>query len=95
MFDEATIPQGLMRSHRTAPGIWALIRVIEGRLLYRVLEPVSERILDNSGEPGLVEPGVPHEIAPLGPVQFQVEFHRVAGGAHGVMVLTTSLKPAV
>ena len=78
VFTEATIPSGLLRSHRTAPGTWGLIRVLEGRLLYRVLEPASERVLDPGGIPGLVEPGVPHEVAPLGPVRFQVDFHRMA-----------------
>ncbi len=51
--------------------------MLEGRLLYRVLDPLSERVLDPSGAPGLVEPRVPHEVAPLGPVRFQVEFHRM------------------
>lgn len=77
LFTEATVPPGLLRSHRTAPGTWGLIRVLEGRLLYRVLDPASERVLDPAGAPGLVEPGVPHEVAPLGPVRFQVEFHRM------------------
>jgi len=77
VFTEATVSPGLLRSHHTAPGIWGLIRVLEGRLLYRVLDPLSERVLDPSGVPGLIEPGVPHEVAPLGPVRFQVEFHRM------------------
>ncbi len=79
VFTEATIPPGLLRSHRTAPGIWALIRVLEGRLLYRVLDPASERVLDASGVPGLVQPDVAHEVVPLGPVRFRVEFHRMGG----------------
>lgn len=77
VFTETTVPPGLLRSHRTAPGTWGLIRVLKGRLLYRVLDPASERVLDPSGAPGLVEPGVPHEVVPLGPVRFQVEFHRM------------------
>jgi len=78
VFTEATVPPGLLRAHRTAPGIWALIHVLEGRLLYRVLDPPSGRVLDPTGAPGLVEPGVLHEVAPLGPVRFQVEFHRMS-----------------
>jgi tellurite resistance-related uncharacterized protein len=78
VFTEATVPPGLLRSHRTAPGTWGLIHVLEGRLLYRVLDPPSERVLDPASAPGLVEPGVPHEVVPLGPVRFQVEFHRMA-----------------
>lgn len=78
VFTETTIRAELLRSHRTAPGTWGLIRVLEGRLLYRVLEPASERVLDPGATPGLVEPGMPHEVAPLGPVRFQVDFHRLA-----------------
>ena len=77
VFTEVTVPSGLLRSHRTAAGTWGLIRVLEGRLLYRVLEPASERVLDPAGAPGLVEPGVPHEVTPLGPVRFQVDFYRM------------------
>ena len=77
VFTEVTVPSGLLRSHRTAPGTWGLIRVLEGRLLYRVLEPASERVLDPAGAPGLVEPGVPHEVAPLGTVRFQGDFYRM------------------
>jgi len=92
VFTEATVPPGLLRSHRTAPGTWGLIRVLEGRLLYRVLDPLSERILDPSGAPGLVEPGVPHEVAPLGPARFQVEFHRMMERAGGVAAADTFSK---
>jgi len=52
--------------------------VLEGRLLYRVFDPLSKRILHPSSEPGVVEPNVPPEVAPLEPVRFQVEFHRLA-----------------
>ena len=76
VFTEETIPPGLLRRHRTAPGTWGLIRVLEGRLLYRVLDPPGERVLDPTRAPGVVAPGVPHEVSPLGPVRFFVEFHR-------------------
>lgn len=94
VFTEATVPPGLLRAHRTAPGTWALIRVLEGQLLYRVLDPPSERLLDPSAAPGLVEPGVPHEVAPLGPVRFQVVFHRVAGADGGGAAAAASPGPA-
>ncbi len=92
VFSELTIPPALLRSHRTAPGTWALIRVLEGQLLYRVLDPPSERVLEPSGLPGLVQPGSPHEVAPLGRVRFQVEFHRF-GGADGAIAATGISRP--
>lgn len=74
IFDEHTLPAGLRREHRTKPGVWGVIRVFEGRLRYRVLDPVSETILD-SRHPGLVLPEQPHLVEALGPVRMQVEFY--------------------
>lgn len=74
VFDQDTLPAGLRRAHRTRPGVWALIHVIEGRLRYRVLEPFHETELA-PGVTGVVRPGQPHEVEPLGPVRMYVEFH--------------------
>jgi tellurite resistance-related uncharacterized protein len=78
-FTEATIPKGLLRSHATKDGTWGLIHVLEGRLAYRITDPrrdKAERVLTSDGQPGLVEPAILHEVEPLGPVRFYVEFHR-------------------
>lgn len=67
------LPTGLRREHRTRPGVWALIHVLEGRLLYRVLEPRAEYVLE-PGASGVVRPGQTHEVAPLSAERFVVEF---------------------
>lgn len=51
--------------------------MLEGRLAYRIRDPrrlAHETVL----EPGapVVEPTILHEVEPLGPVRFYVEFHR-------------------
>ena len=74
VFDENTLPAGLRREHRTKPGVWGIIRVLEGRLRYQVLDKVSEVILE-PGRPGLVLPDQPHRVEPLGPTRMQVEFY--------------------
>lgn len=74
IFDEMTLPPGLRREHRTKPGVWAVIRILEGRLLYRVLDPPSETILDPD-HPGLIRPDQPHLVEPLEPMRMQVEFY--------------------
>ena len=56
--------------------MWARIRVSEGRLRYRILEPALEEHVLTPETPGIVEPGVPHEVEPLGAVRFRVEFLR-------------------
>ena len=80
LFTETTIPAGFTHQHSTRAGVWGLIRVIEGRLRFRLLEPPVESILDPT-HPGIVQPTQPHEVAPLGPVRFFVEFYREAATA--------------
>jgi len=75
VFDENTLPAGFRRDHRTKPGVWGIIRVLEGRLRYQVLDPASETTLE-PGRPGLLLPDVPHLVEPLGPMRMQVEFYR-------------------
>jgi tellurite resistance-related uncharacterized protein len=74
VFDENTLPAGLRREHRTKVGVWGIIRVLEGRLRYRVLDPVSETILDPNNS-GLVLPDQPHSVEPLGAMRMQVDFY--------------------
>jgi tellurite resistance-related uncharacterized protein len=87
VFNEDTLPAGLRREHRTKAGVWGVIRVLDGRVRYRVLDPVSEVILE-PGHPGLVRPEQPHFVEPLGPVHLQIEFYnrlppRPAAGSAG------------
>lgn len=89
LFDQASIPAGLRREHRTKAGVWALIHVVEGNLLYRILAPREERVL-SPGTPGVVAPEQPHEVEPLGEVRFYVEFHAAdapSGAPHVESVL--------
>ncbi|MCP8892310.1 DUF1971 domain-containing protein [Sphingomonas faeni] len=74
IFNENTLPAGLRREHRTKAGVWGVIRVLEGKLRYRVLDPVSETILDPT-RPGLALPDQPHFVEPLGAMRMQVDFY--------------------
>jgi tellurite resistance-related uncharacterized protein len=75
-FTESTVPDALRRRHTTKPGVWARIQVLEGSLRYRILEPGVEEHVLSPERFGVVEPEVPHEVEPLGPVRFFVEFLR-------------------
>ncbi len=74
VFDQDTLPAALRRAHRTKPGVWGLIHVIEGSLRYRTYEPASETVLTPE-KPGVVHPEQPHEVEPLGKMRMYVEFH--------------------
>lgn len=78
-FTEASVPAGLLKTHSTKEGVWSLVHVREGELIYRVTDPRRPRrevVLDPRSPPGVVEPTVLHEVEPRGTVRFFVEFYR-------------------
>jgi tellurite resistance-related uncharacterized protein len=75
-FTNETVPKGLLKSHTTKEGTWAKIVVLEGSLIYRILEPPLEEIVLTEELYGVVEPTIQHRIEPIGQVKFYVEFYR-------------------
>jgi len=75
-YTEATAPAGLEQRHNTKAGVWARIQVLEGRMLYRILEPSIEEHVLEPGVYGIIEPQVDHQIEMDEPVRFFVEFLR-------------------
>jgi tellurite resistance-related uncharacterized protein len=85
-FTEDTIPQALRRAHTTKAGAWALIHVLKGRLIYRIVDSRTEpsgQVLRPDAPPGVIEPTMLHFVRPLGPVAFYVEFFRAPQPAMG------------
>jgi tellurite resistance-related uncharacterized protein len=74
-FDQDSLPAGLRRVHSTKEGCWGLIRVSEGRLRLIFPEAGREGVI-GPDTPGLVAPGEPHLVEPLGPFRMRVEFYR-------------------
>jgi len=73
-FSDGNMPEGMLGEHRTAVGIWAKIKVVEGNLTYRILEPdIEEHVLDRSRD-GVVAPQESHQVEVNGPVRFYIEF---------------------
>ena len=76
VFTETTVPQGLLKAHKTKIGTWGKIVVLEGELVYRILEPKLETHVLDQHNPGVVEPEILHEVEPKGAVKFYVDFHK-------------------
>lgn len=76
LFTQDSIPGNLRRSHTTKSGSWAQIRVVSGKLRYRILGDMPEEYILGPETLGVVEPDSPHEIEALGEVQFYVEFYK-------------------
>lgn len=78
-FTELSVPPALLRDHTTKVGVWGMIHVLEGELVYRITDPrraKSEGVLTAETAPGVVEPTILHAVEPRGAVRFYVEFHR-------------------
>jgi tellurite methyltransferase len=86
-WDEGTLPPGLRRAHRLGPGTWGRIVVKEGRLLFSMAsEPRLEVELTHQTGAQAIPPDIEHEVSPIGPVRFSIEFLAVdrtaaAGGS--------------
>jgi tellurite resistance-related uncharacterized protein len=74
IFDEVTLPAALRREHRTKPGVWGAVRVLEGELRLSFIDPPGTVIL-SPGKPGLLLPDQPHFVETIGPVRMLVEFY--------------------
>ena len=74
-FTSATVPAGLLRAHRTAPGVWGRLRVDDGEVTF-VDEGSGESRRVGPGETQVIRPDTPHHVV-VGPgTTFAVEFHR-------------------
>ena len=74
VFDQETLPQALMREHRTKAGVWGIIRMLEGALRLQYCDGSESRLLDPD-TPGPIAPEQAHLVRPLGPFRMQVEFY--------------------
>lgn len=76
IFDEQSVPKGLLNEHQTKESVWGKIVILDGKLQYTINEPEKESIILDPDNVGIVEPTIRHEVKPLGKVRFFVEFHK-------------------
>ena len=75
VFTVETVPPGLLHAHRSAPGVWGLIRVITGTVTFAQEASGESRPL-SEGDEQVIEPEVPHHVEPGSDSSFLVEFYR-------------------
>lgn len=76
IFDETTVPSGLLKDHNTKASVWGKIVVLSGILEYRIEGPQAQVYVLTDTNPGVVEPMVVHSIKPQGQTRFYVEFYK-------------------
>jgi tellurite resistance-related uncharacterized protein len=76
VFDQDTVPAGLLSAHRVAADVWGRLVVAEGHLTFRFEDDPDPGCVARAGESIVIPPGDPHHLELDGPVRFCVEFHR-------------------
>ncbi|MAT06007.1 MAG: tellurite resistance protein [Acidimicrobiaceae bacterium] len=77
-FDEATVPRGLLRTHRVATGTWGRIVVSDGCLCF-VWEDDGSLVELAAGDSLVIPPDTPHRVEMTASVRFAVEFYTAVG----------------
>ena len=75
VFHADTVPAALLQDHATKAGVWGLIHVTSGELIYRIKE-TGEEVRLAPGVLGVVEPETLHSVRLVGAVSFFVELWR-------------------
>jgi tellurite resistance-related uncharacterized protein len=74
VFTETTLPAALRADHNTKAGVWAVIRVLSGRLRLHIAGDGST--VDLSPDwPGIVQPEQKHWVEAVGAMSMRVEFY--------------------
>ena len=75
VFTATTVPSGLLRAHRVAPGVWGRLVVEAGTVTF-VMETTGAARIVGAGERQTIPPEVEHHVEPSADAAFTVEFHR-------------------
>jgi len=79
LFDNLTVPKGLLKNHSTIEKVWGLITVVEGQLIYIIQEQENitrKKYILCKGEFGLIEPKIKHRLELPWKVKFKIDFYK-------------------
>ena len=76
VFDETSVPAGLLAAHRVADGVWGRLVVQAGSLAFVFEDDPGGAQRGEAGRHVIIPPGRAHHLELDGPVRFVVEFYR-------------------
>lgn len=77
-FTPENLPAALRSQHSTKAGVWGLLHVLEGQVIYRLASPNTESTIASAGETIVILPEIVHWVEFVTPGRFYVEFYRAA-----------------
>lgn len=79
VFDESTVPAGLLCAHRVADGVWGRLVVHTGSVTFVFDDHPDDPLTLDAGDAMVIPPARQHHVELGGPATFAVEFHREPG----------------
>lgn len=76
VFDNSTVPPGLLRAHRVAPGVWGRLVAHSGSVTFVFEDESDQPITVPAGHHVVIPPERPHHVELHEAASFSVEFHR-------------------
>src|SRR5680860_1299010 len=76
VFDNDSVPAGLLRTHRTASGVWGRLVVRQGSLRFVFEDQADQPITVTEGDHVAIAPSRRHHVELTDPATFVVEFYR-------------------
>ena len=76
VFDNDTVPAGLLRSHQVAAGVWGRLVVRTGSVGFMFDDETDQVLTIDAGGTVVIPPTRLHHVLLGGPATFAVEFHR-------------------
>ncbi len=76
VFDDESVPAGLLRAHRVAKGVWGRLVVHTGSVTFVFEDAPDDPITVEAGRSVVIPPERRHHVELPEPATFAVEFHR-------------------
>lgn len=77
VFDNDTVPKGLLRAHQVAKNVWGRLVVHTGEVGFAFEDEDNALRTVAAGETLVIPPQRRHHVVLDGPATFAVEFHRI------------------
>lgn len=75
-FDETGLPAGLRETHRLKPGVWGLLELTAGDVMFCWDDGGGGQHLLSAPAQMAIPPETPHHLDVTGPLRLTVTFHR-------------------
>ncbi|KEQ16819.1 hypothetical protein GZ78_19300 [Endozoicomonas numazuensis] len=76
VFTQGSMPPGLLKTHKTKQGVWGVLSVLEGSVVFCPEQEDAKKIKLSAGDQWVIQPDQEHHLELDGLVSCYVEFYK-------------------